>query len=265
MPSAQTSRTELRSEPAALLKLLSNQARWQLVGALAASDLKVNELVESVGVRPNLVSYHLGQLRRASVVSERRSSADARDIYYSLNLERLQAAFERCAGSIHPFLWPDRDHVATGARGPSSAEPPARVLFLCTHNSARSQMAEAILRNYGGDAVQAYSAGSRPTRVHPLAVRALTELGVDANGLQAKSLSAFAGDRFDYVITVCDIVRETCPAWSGEPELIHWSLADPNAVEASEEEALTAFRSTASELDKRVHHLLAAMARARAA
>ena len=97
-----TSDADPHIEPSALLKLLGNDVRWRLVAALASSDRKVNELVERVGQPPNLVSYHLGQLRCATVVSERRSSADARDVYYSLDLERLQTSFERCAAAIHP-------------------------------------------------------------------------------------------------------------------------------------------------------------------
>jgi ArsR family transcriptional regulator, arsenate/arsenite/antimonite-responsive transcriptional repressor / arsenate reductase (thioredoxin) len=208
-----------RVEPAALLKLLTNEVRWRLVVALASSDRKVNELVQAVGQPPNLVSYHLGQLRGVRLVSERRSSADARDVYYSLDLERLQAALERCAGTIHPGLWPDPSRAV--------AELPARrVLFLCTHNSARSQMAEAILRQQGGDAVDVRSAGSEPSQVHVLALRTLAELGIERAGLRAKPLSTFAGDNFDYVITLCDIVREAGTSWPGKPERLHWSLAD---------------------------------------
>jgi protein-tyrosine-phosphatase/DNA-binding transcriptional ArsR family regulator len=242
-------------EPAALLKLLGNDVRWRLVSALAASDRKVNELVAAVGQPPNLVSYHLAQLRAARLVGERRSSADARDVYYSLDLERLQAALERCAVEIHPGLWPGPRHaVAPEAAG--IERRPARVLFLCTHNSARSQMAEAILRQQGGDAVAVSSAGSDPTEVHPLALRALAELGIDRAGLHAKSLGALTGERFDYVVTLCDIVREKCPSWPGEPEQLHWSLADPSLVDASEEEALLAFRATAAEISRRARYFL---------
>jgi ArsR family transcriptional regulator, arsenate/arsenite/antimonite-responsive transcriptional repressor / arsenate reductase (thioredoxin) len=222
----------------------------------------VNELVEAVNQPPNLVSYHLGQLRSARVVSVRRSSADARDVYYSLDLERLEADLERCAIAIHPGLWPASRHSTTPQLD-YLADMPTRVLFLCTHNSARSQMAEAILRQQGGDAVDVNSAGSDPSQVHPMAVRTLGELGIESAGLRAKALSSFAGDRFDYVITLCDIVRESCPSWPGEPEQLHWSLADPSLVDASEEEALLAFRASAAEISRRVRYFLALTARAR--
>jgi protein-tyrosine-phosphatase/DNA-binding transcriptional ArsR family regulator len=242
-------------EPAALLKLLGNDVRWRLLVALAPSDRKVNELVEAVGHPPNLVSYHLGQLRAARVVGERRSAADARDVYYSLDLGRLQAALERCAVTIHPGLWPGSRHLA--ADSAHLAHEPTRVLFLCTHNSARSQLAEAILRHEGGDGVAVSSAGSEPSRVHRLALRTLAELGIDGTGLHAKSLGSFTGERFDHVITLCDIVRETCPSWPGEPEQLHWSLTDPSLADASEEEALLAFRATAADIARRVRYFLA--------
>jgi ArsR family transcriptional regulator, arsenate/arsenite/antimonite-responsive transcriptional repressor / arsenate reductase (thioredoxin) len=249
-------RPESRVEPAVLLKLLGNDVRWRLVAALAASDRKVNELVEATGQPPNLVSYHLGQLRAARMVGERRSSADARDVYYSLDLERLRAAFERCAVTIHPGLWPASGKDATTAGSADAAPRPTRVLFLCTHNSARSQMAEAILRRQGAGAVDVRSAGSDPSEVHPLALRTLAELGIDGAGLHAKSLSSFAGERFHCVITLCDIVREKCPSWPGEPEQLHWSLADPSLVDASDEAALLAFRTTAGEISRRARYFL---------
>jgi protein-tyrosine-phosphatase/DNA-binding transcriptional ArsR family regulator len=257
-----TGRTTRGIDPAALLKLLGSEVRWRLVTALASSDRRVNELVEAVQQPANLVSYHLGQLRGARVVSERRSSADARDVYYSLDLERLQAAFERCAVNIHPGLWPDSTRSSTTQ--PTAVDHGlTRVLFLCTHNSARSQMAEAILRQEGRGSVDVRSAGSDPAQVHPMALRTLADLGIDGAGLQAKPLTVFAADRFDYVITLCDIVREKCPTWPAEPEQLHWSLPDPGLIDASEEGALLAFRACAAELSRRVRYFLALTTRAR--
>jgi ArsR family transcriptional regulator, arsenate/arsenite/antimonite-responsive transcriptional repressor / arsenate reductase (thioredoxin) len=249
-------------DPWALLKLLGNDVRRRLVRALALSDRKVNELVEGGSQPANLVSYHLGQLRAAGLVAERRSSADARDVYYSLDLERLQAAFRGSAGTIHPIIWPEAEPSTAAASHPAAGAP-TRVLFLCTHNSARSQIAEAILRHRAGAAVDVRSAGSHPSHVHPLALRTLGELGIDAARLHAKPMSSFAGGHFDYVITLCDRVREVCPSWPGEPEQIHWSLPDPSVVDGSEEEALLAFRRTAVELSRRVRYLLAVIAKRR--
>ena len=243
------------------MKLLGNEVRWGLVGALGLSDRKVNELVERVQQPANLVSYHLGQLRAARIVTERRSSADARDVYYSLDLERLQAAFQRSASAIHPGLWPELGRSrAEMPAGEATFDSIVRVLFVCTHNSARSQMAEAILRHQGGGAVEVSSAGSHPSHVHPMAAQTLVEQGIDTEGLHSKPLSQFAGDRFDYVITLCDVVREACPSWTGEPEQVHWSLPDPSLVDASEEAALLAFRGTAVDLARRVRYFLAVLA-----
>lgn len=258
MPPARPSPPDRHREPATLPKLLGNDVRWRVVSALASSDRKVNELVEAVGQPANLISYHLGQLRAARMVSERRSSADARDVYYALDLERFQDAFQRCATAIHPGLWPAS--VRSTVAAPAASGEPKRVLFICTHNSGRSLLAEAILRQQGGDAVDVSSAGSQPTQAHPLALRTLAELRIDAAGLHAKPLSSLLDQRFDYVITLCDIAREVCPSLPGEPRRLHWSLADPSLVDASEEESLLAFRATAAEIARRVRYFLAILA-----
>ncbi|HEX9039161.1 MAG TPA: arsenate reductase ArsC [Ktedonobacterales bacterium] len=129
-----------------------------------------------------------------------------------------------------------------------------RVLFLCTHNSARSQMAEALFRHMGGDQVEAFSAGSQPTEVHPDAIAALRELGISTAGLYAKPLEQFVGQRFDYVITVCDRVRDVCPTFPGDPEQAHWSFADPAVVEDAGQRA-KAFRDTLTSLQTRLRYL----------
>lgn len=125
---------------------------------------------------------------------------------------------------------------------------PIRVLFLCTHNSARSQIAEALLRLMGGDEFEVYSAGTEETRVHPLALRVLEEQDIPTDGLYSKSMTQFLDQHFDVVITVCDQANERCPIFPGTPDRIHWSIPDPSAVEGSEENRLTAFRQ--------VHHYL---------
>jgi len=117
-----------------------------------------------------------------------------------------------------------------------------RVLILCTANSARSQMGEAILRHLAGDSLQAVSAGIRPSSVHPLAIEALREAEVDASGLRSKSVEEFAGQEFEAVITVCDQAREVCPVFPGRAVRVHYSIPDPAAVEGTPEEQLEAFR-----------------------
>ena len=130
------------------------------------------------------------------------------------------------------------------------------MLFLCTGNSARSQIAEAILAQLGGDRVKAFSAGSSPKPLHPNAVRAMRERGVDISGRRTKHLRTFERRRFDYVISLCDRVREVCPQFPGDPETIHWSIPDPAAEPGSETETYPAFARTAAELETRIRFLL---------
>lgn len=127
-----------------------------------------------------------------------------------------------------------------------------RILFLCTHNAARSQMAEGILRHLGEGAVEVYSAGTEATDVHPLAVRALQQMGIDISGHRAKNVNEFADQTFDFVITLCDSARELCPVFPGNPERIHWSFPDPSAVEGTEAVRYRAFSQTAQELMTRL-------------
>ena len=129
---------------------------------------------------------------------------------------------------------------------------PLRVLFLCTHNAARSQMAEALLRHLGGDRFVVSSAGTAPTRVHPLAVAALREVGLDIAGARSKHVEELRDQPFDYVITVCDRAAETCPTLPGGGVRLHWGCEDPSAVEGDEAERLAAFRRVRDELAERI-------------
>jgi arsenate reductase (thioredoxin) len=123
-----------------------------------------------------------------------------------------------------------------------------KVLFLCTDNSARSQMAEGLLRHLTGDRVEVMSAGTEATHVRPLAVRAMDELGIDISGQESKTLDRYLGEPFDYVITVCDEANEACPFFLGAAERLHWSLPDPVAAQGTEEERLEVFRSVRDRL-----------------
>ena len=117
-----------------------------------------------------------------------------------------------------------------------------RVLILCTHNSARSQMAEGLLRHLAGDRFEVESAGTEATRVHPLAIRAMSELGIDLAGHTSKTLDRSLGQPWDYVITVCDSANERCPVFPGATHRLHWSFDDPSGATGSEDERLTVFR-----------------------
>jgi arsenate reductase len=132
------------------------------------------------------------------------------------------------------------------------SDRPIRVLFVCTHNSARSQIAEAMLARLGGPAFDVHSAGTEVTRVNPLAIRALGEQGIDWSGARSKAISEFLDQQFDYVITVCDRARETCPVFPGSLNSLHWGLDDPSEVEGSDDERLAAFRRTLVEIVARL-------------
>ena len=131
-----------------------------------------------------------------------------------------------------------------------------RVIFVCTHNSARSQMAEGMLRALGGDRYEVFSAGTEATRVRPEAIRVMGEIGIDISGHASKTLEPFMGEPFDWLVTVCDDAREACPTLPGVARQAHWSIEDPSAVEGSEEERLSAFRAARDELRDRLGQFL---------
>jgi len=132
-----------------------------------------------------------------------------------------------------------------------------RVLFLCTHNSARSQMAEGLLRHLGGGSVEVASAGTEARGVHPMAVRVMAEIGIDLRGHASKTLDRFVGEPWDDVITVCDHANESCPIFPGATRRLHWSFDDPSAATGSEEQRLAAFRHVRDEIRARIETWLA--------
>jgi ArsR family transcriptional regulator, arsenate/arsenite/antimonite-responsive transcriptional repressor / arsenate reductase (thioredoxin) len=237
--------------PPRFLRLAGHPLRWRLLSELARSDRRVGELCELAGRRQSLVSYHLRQLREGGLVSLRRSSADGRDTYYVLDLSRCGELLSSAGTALHPAL------ATTTSAG--SAFSPADVLFLCTGNSSRSQMAEALCERMSGGAVSAVSAGSHPKPLHPNAVRVMRARDIDISARRSKNLSEFAGRRFDYVISLCDRVREVCPEFPGAPELIHWSIPDPAREPGSDEQTLPAFERTAAELETRIAFLIEAI------
>ncbi|MEO8393081.1 MAG: arsenate reductase ArsC [Chloroflexota bacterium] len=124
-----------------------------------------------------------------------------------------------------------------------------RVLILCTGNSARSQMAEGLLRHLNGERVEVFSAGSKPSRVNPYAIETMRQRGIDISGQRSKHLSEYLNQPFDFVITVCDQAAETCPIFPGSAQRIHWSFPDPAAVEGSDDEILAAFEQVRDDLE----------------
>ena len=128
------------------------------------------------------------------------------------------------------------------------AGEPIRVLFVCTGNSARSQIAEALLERVGGADFAVESGGTQPRGVHPLTIRVLAEIGIDWLGAESKSVTDFGDRSFDYVITVCDRARRSCPVFPGSYESLHWGLVDPAEIEGTDDEKLGAFRRTRLQL-----------------
>jgi len=138
-----------------------------------------------------------------------------------------------------------------------------RVLFVCTGNSARSQMAEAILRQIGRGAFETFSAGTDPRGVNPLTMRALANVGIDASAARSKSVTEFLGQSFDYVITVCDRARESCPVFPGGAESLHWGFDDPAEATGSESERLAVFELVLGEISARLRTFAPAALRER--
>jgi arsenate reductase (thioredoxin) len=131
-----------------------------------------------------------------------------------------------------------------------------RVLFLCTHNSARSQMAEGLLGHLAGDRFEAHSAGTEATHVRPLAIRAMGELGVDISGQESETLGRYLREPFDHVITVCDDANEACPFFPGASERLHWSFPDPSKSQGTEVERLEVFRRVRDDIEDRIRREL---------
>ncbi|MEU7608842.1 metalloregulator ArsR/SmtB family transcription factor [Micromonospora sp. NPDC049204] len=242
------SETAGTSAPPGFVTAVGHPVRWRLISELAHSDLAVHELTALLGQPQNLVSYHLGKLRRAELVTARRSSADGRDTYYSLALAHCGDLLSGTGAALHPGLRLTPPTPATAVTG--------RVLFLCTGNSSRSQMAEALLRERTSGTVAAYSAGSQPKPVHPHATSAMAARGIDLTKALPKHVDEFAGQRFDVVITLCDRVKEVCPEFLGQSRLVHWSIPDP----AADPDGLPAFQRVADDLAQRVSFLLHALA-----
>jgi len=241
------------AEPPAILSLVAHPVRWRLLHELARSDLAVHELTSLVGEPQNLVSYHLRQLRDGGLVTARRSSADGRDSYYAVDLATCRDRFGAASAALHPGLVSPITLPAPATRARSRRR---RVLFLCTGNSARSQMAEALLVHLSEDAVDAASAGSRPKPLHPNAVKAMRRRGIDISTNRSKHVDELRARRFDVVITLCDRVREVCPEFPSHPELVHWSVPDPALEGDTDRATYPAFERTATELEARIPFLL---------
>ncbi|HSK57583.1 MAG TPA: ArsR family transcriptional regulator [Actinomycetospora sp.] len=246
--------------PPPFVALAAHPLRWRLMTELAGSDYRVRELVARLEQPQNLVSYHLRLLRDGGLVTATRSAADRRDSYYHLDLDRCAHELAGSGTALHPALRtsPTASAPSLGARG---ARRPS-VLFVCTGNSARSPVAEALLALRSAGAVRTRSAGSRPQQhLHPEAVRVLHErFDVDVSAQHPRHLDDVADESFDLVITLCDKAREVCPEFSGPVRRMHWSIPDPASAGGADAPGGAAFEAAAREIDRRVGHLLPVLA-----
>lgn len=242
--------------PPLFVQLAAHPIRWRLLGELTRSDRAVRELTGLLGEPQSLVSYHLAHLRKGELVRMRRSSADRRDSYYTIDLARCGELLDAAGTALHPGLRFMTSATAEPATPRSSKRRP-RVLFLCTGNGTRSQIAEALLESLSDGMVEVVSAGSCPKPVHPNAVRVLRDRGIDISARRSKHLDGFTRRRFDFVITLCDRVREVCPEFPGPLEAIHWSIPDPALEGETEGASYPAFERTARELETRIRFFLA--------
>ncbi|MGF0315985.1 ArsR family transcriptional regulator [Nocardia fluminea] len=234
------------------LHLAAHPLRWRLLTELSDGDLRVRELVARVGEPQNLVSYHLRLLRDGGLVATTRSSHDGRDSYYHLDLDRAALLLTDAGAALHPAL----HKASTPPRFASSVRP--TVLFVCTGNSARSAIAEALLRLRAGDGIEVVSAGTHPkSALHPNTVRVLrAEFDIDLSDRRPRHLDTLTERRFDAVVTLCDKAREVCPDFAEAPRWIHWSIPDPAAFIGSDEDSYAFFLATAAEIDTRIRYLL---------
>ena len=229
--------------------------RWRLLSELAYSDRRVGELCALLELPQNLVSYHLGRLRAERVVSRRRSSADGRDSYYVLELARcgelLAETGSGAASGAAPRATTGRARARRARRRTRT-----RVLFLCTGNSARSQIAEALAERLGGGAVEARSAGSHPKPLHPNAVRVMRERGIDIAGRAPSTWTSSPTSGSTTWSASATASARSAPSSRGHPDLIHWSIPDPARDGDSDRQTYPAFERTAEELATRIAFLL---------
>ena len=143
------------------------------------------------------------------------------------------------------------------------SEAPIRVLFVCTGNSARSVMAEALLRHNGGPDFEVHSAGTEPRGINPLTLATLAGAGIDASWARSKSVTEYLGQRFDYVVTVCDQARQVCPVFPGVHESLHWGYEDPAEASGTEDERLAVFRRVFIQIGERINQFIPLALRAR--
>lgn len=236
-------------QPPQLMTLLADPVGWSIVVRLTRSDEHQRALAATLQQPPEKVSDLLATLSEQGLVHQRQSDVSPDDTFYRLDLEALREAFSSIGTAIHPVVG-GKDKT-TGDELPITKP---RVLFLCTGNSARSQIAEGLMRHLSKNRIEVFSAGSQPSQIHPMAIEVMDHVGIDIRQQRSKHLDEFSDQKFDYVITVCDQQREVCPIFPGDPQRLHWSFSDPVAEPHNVQDH--AFKSTANQLRQLIRHFL---------
>ncbi len=254
------------SDTLAALSALAQEHRlgaFRLLVQAGPAGLSAGEIAIELAIAPNSLSFHLDRLRQAKLVDVHRHG---RSLIYSARFDTMQALLtyltENCCGGRPELCGPSFASRVNKPNKDTRVTTPLNVLFLCTGNSARSIIAEAILNQDGSGRFRAYSAGSNPRRtVNPFALRVLESYGYSTDGLISKNWSVYAtaaAPRMDFVFTVCDAAAgEACPLWPGQPVTAHWGIEDPAAAEGSDLDKERAFVTAFKFLKNRITIFLA--------
>ena len=249
----------MQKEIITIAKALSDESRLRIMMCLEGSTLCLCQLSEALGLAPSTVSQHVGVLKSAGLIDVRQ---EGRWHYYrwaaspASDCLRDAMSWVRSYASKDPRTEADtakRAVVMSKSGAPSPAEAKARVMFLCTGNSCRSQMAEALLRVMSHEAFRVYSAGLDPKPIHELTYKAMDEIGIDIRHQKQKSVMEYLGKvHFGYLITVCSSAEMKCPIFPGISQRLYWPIKDPAKAEGSNEEKMNAFREAREELRERI-------------
>ncbi len=235
--------------PHKLFSLLADPHGWVLLRALANGDQRLHELARDTGVAAEEMSKRLPLLRELGLITERQSDVNPNETFYRFDITAFRRQYQEAGETIHPAV--KAEDVVIG----NLPAEPVRILFLCTGNSARSQMAEGLMRHLSQGKVEVASAGTKPSRVHPVAIQTMDKMGVDIRSQESTHMSQYEGQTFDYVITVCDLQNESCPIFPDAPKRLHWSFPDP-AAEPEGEVQERAFATVATHLRAMIRHFL---------
>lgn len=242
-----TNKPDHQDEALILLKLLAHDLRWAIVKSLATTDMRVGEIVAGVQQPTNLVSYHLKKLRDGNVVNAHRSNADARDVYYALDFDRVRDALKLVGTSVSLF-----------PQG-LTQELPIRIVFVCTDGSLRSRMAAAIAyklnEQLDQNCIESYIGGITLAPLHPETAHILRLLDLDVHHTPLRHIDEFNSDNVDYAITVCDQVRDMYPAFQPDLKRMHWSIPPPAPMQDPEARQ-SAYRETYKLIEDRIVYFI---------